>query len=49
MPLSRASIGVTRAFVAALIDGKGVTEADPHSAAATEIRLLADELLRKAA
>jgi hypothetical protein len=32
-----------------MIDGKGVTETDPRSAAATEIRLLADEVLRKAA
>jgi chromosome partitioning protein len=49
MPLSRASLGNRTAFVAALIDGKGVTEADPRSAAATEIRLLADELLHSAA
>jgi chromosome partitioning protein len=49
MPLSRASLGNRTAFVAALIDGKGVTEADPRSAAATEIRLLADEVMRKAA
>ena len=49
MPLSRASLGNRTAFIASMIDGKGVTEADPRSAAATEIRLLADELLRKAA
>jgi chromosome partitioning protein len=49
MPLSRASLGNRTAFVASLIDGKGVTEADPRSAAATEIRLLADEVMRKAA
>ena len=49
MPLSRASLGNRTAFVASMIDGKGVTEAEPRSAAATEIRLLADEILRKAA
>jgi len=49
MPLSRISLGNRTAFVASMIDGKGVTEADPRSAAATEIRLLADEVLRKAA
>jgi chromosome partitioning protein len=49
MPLSRASLGNRTAFVASLIDGKGVTESDPRSAAATEIRLLAEEVMRKAA
>jgi chromosome partitioning protein len=49
MPISRASLGNRTAFVAAMIDGKGVTESEPRSAAATEIRLLADEVLRKAA
>ena len=49
MPISRASLGNRTAFVAAMIDGKGVTETEPRSAAATEIRLLADEVLRKAA
>ncbi len=49
MPLSLASLGNRTAFVASLIDGKGVTEADPRSAAATEIRLLADEVMRRAA
>jgi chromosome partitioning protein len=47
LPLSRASLGNRTAFVASMIDGKGVTEADPRSAAATEIRLLADEVLRR--
>jgi chromosome partitioning protein len=49
MPLSRTSLGNRTAFVASMIDGRGVTEFDPRSAAATEIRLLADEVLRKAA
>ena len=49
MPLSRASLGNRTAFVASMIDGQGVTESDPRSAAATAIRLLADEVLRKAA
>lgn len=49
MPISRACLGNRTAFVAALIDGRGVTETEPRSAAATEIRLLADEVLRKAA
>ena len=49
MPISRACLGNRTAFVAAMIDGKGVTETEPRPAAATEIRLLADEVLRKAA
>jgi chromosome partitioning protein len=49
MPLSQASLGNRTAYAASMIDGKGVTESDPHSAAATEIRLLANEILRKAA
>jgi chromosome partitioning protein len=49
MPISRACLGNRTAFVAAMIDGKGVTETEPRSAAATEIRLLADEVLRRAA
>lgn len=49
LPLSRTSLGNRVAYAASLIDGKGVTEADPHSAAAAEIRLLLGELLRKAA
>jgi chromosome partitioning protein len=49
MPILRASLGNRTAFVAAMIDGKGVTETEPRSAAATEIRLVAGEILRKAA
>jgi chromosome partitioning protein len=49
MPISNASLGNRTAYAASIIDGKGVTEADPHSAAATEIRLLANEILRMAA
>lgn len=49
MPLSQSSLGNRTAYAASLIDGKGVTEAEPYSAAATEIRLLANELLRMAA
>jgi len=49
LPLSRASLGNRTAFAASLIDGKGVTESDPRSAAAAEIRLLAGEVLRRAA
>ena len=49
MPICRSSLGNRTAFVAAMIDGRGVTESEPRSAAATEIRLLADEVLRKAA
>jgi hypothetical protein len=30
-----------------MIDNKGVTPADPRSAAATEIRRMADQVLRK--
>jgi chromosome partitioning protein len=49
MPITNASLGNRTAYAASLIDGKGVTEAEPYSAAATEIRLLANELLRMAA
>ena len=49
MPICRSSLGNRTAFVAAMIDGRGVTETEPRSAAATEIRLLADEVMRKAA
>jgi chromosome partitioning protein len=49
MPLTNATLGNRTAYAASLIDGKGVTESDPRSAAATEIRLLANEILRLAA
>jgi chromosome partitioning protein len=49
MPLTNATLGNRTAYAASLIDGKGVTESEPHSAAATEIRLLANEILRMAA
>jgi chromosome partitioning protein len=49
MPLTNATLGNRTAYAASLMDGKGVTESEPHSAAATEIRLLANEILRMAA
>lgn len=49
LPLSRATLGNRVAYAASLSEGRGVTEADPRSAAAAEIRLLAGEVLRKAA
>jgi chromosome partitioning protein len=49
MPLARAALGNRIAYAASLMLGKGVVEAEPHSVAAAEIRLLASEVMRKAA
>jgi chromosome partitioning protein len=49
MPLARAALGNRIAYAASLMEGKGVVEAEPHSVAAAEIRLLANEVMRKAA
>lgn len=49
VPLARAALGNRVAFAASLMEGLGVTEADPHSVAAAEVRLLASEVLRKVA
>ncbi len=46
LPLAETSLGNRMAFAASLLDGQGVTEAQPSSAAAIEIRALADEVLK---
>ncbi len=45
LPLAATSLGNRMAFAASLLDGQGVTESQPSSAAAAEIRALADEVL----
>jgi chromosome partitioning protein len=45
VPLAAAGLGNRMAFAASLLDGLGVTEAQPSSVAAAEIRALADEVL----
>ncbi|MBI1179188.1 MAG: AAA family ATPase [Alphaproteobacteria bacterium] len=45
LPLAVTSLGNRMAFAASLLDGLGVTEAQPSSVAAGEIRALADEVL----
>ncbi len=49
VPLARSVLGNRVAYAASLMEGKGVAEAEPHSVAAAEVRLLANEVLRKAA
>jgi chromosome partitioning protein len=44
LPIAQATLGNRQIFASALLMGKGVSEADPASAAATEIAALADEL-----
>jgi chromosome partitioning protein len=46
LPLAEASLGNRMAFAASLLDGLGVTESQPSSVAAAEIRALADEILK---
>ncbi|MBI1238544.1 MAG: AAA family ATPase [Alphaproteobacteria bacterium] len=48
VPLARAALGNRVAYAASLMGGRGVTEAEPHSVAAAEVRLLASEVLRRA-
>jgi chromosome partitioning protein len=45
VPLADAALGNRMAFAASLLDGKGVTESQPSSVAADEIRALAAEVL----
>lgn len=49
VPLARSALGNRVIYAASLMEGRGVTEAEPYSVAAAEIRLLANEVLRKAA
>lgn len=45
LPIANASLGNRVAYAAAMMQGRGVTEILPHSAAADEIRSLAAELM----
>lgn len=45
VPLAKATLGNRTAYAASLIDGRGVTEAEPSSVAAAEMRLLAREIV----
>jgi chromosome partitioning protein len=47
-PIARSALGNRIAFAASLMEGKGITEWASHSVGAAEIRLLADEILRRA-
>ncbi|MDX5361129.1 MAG: ParA family protein [Alphaproteobacteria bacterium] len=47
LPLAKASLGNRMGFAASLMDGLGVSEAEPRSKAAREIAALATEILRK--
>lgn len=44
-PLATTTLGNRTAYASSLLDGLGVTEADPRSLAASEIRLLAGEVV----
>ncbi len=46
LPLAETCLGNRMAFAASLLDGQGVTESQPSSAAALEIRALAEEVLK---
>ena len=48
LPLAKARLGNRIAFAASLLEGKGVTEFQPRSIAAAEIKALAAEVLKKA-
>jgi chromosome partitioning protein len=47
-PIARSALGNRIAFAASLMEGKGITEWASHSVGAAEIRLLADEIMRRA-
>ncbi|GEO80642.1 ParA family partition ATPase [Pararhodospirillum oryzae] len=47
LPVSPIRVGNRTAFVTSLMEGQGVSESDPSSPAATEIRRLADDLLAR--
>jgi chromosome partitioning protein len=49
VPIARSALGNRISFASSLVDGKGITETEPHSVAAAEIKLLADEIWRKVA
>jgi len=47
VPIARSALGNRISFAASFVEGKGITETEPHSVAAAEIKLLADEIWRK--
>lgn len=47
LPIARSTLGNRTAYASSLMTGKGVTETEPSSVAATEIRDLAEELLKR--
>jgi chromosome partitioning protein len=49
VPIARSALGNRISFASSLVEGKGITETEPHSVAAAEIKLLADEIWRKVA
>jgi chromosome partitioning protein len=49
VPIARSALGNRISFASSLVEGMGITEAEPHSVAAAEIKLLADEIWRKVA
>ena len=49
VPIARSALGNRICFASSLVEGKGITETEPHSVAAAEVKLLADEIWRKIA
>ena len=49
VPIARSALGNRISFASSLVEGKGITETEPHSVAAAEVKLLADEIWRKIA
>jgi len=47
LPVARATLGNRLAFASSLMEGKGVTESEPSSAAAAELLALAGEITRR--
>ena len=47
IPLTETTLGNRQGFAAALLDGMGVTESEPDSVAAEEVKALAAELLQR--
>lgn len=49
VPIARSALGNRISFASSLVEGRGITETEPHSVASAEIKLLADEIWRKLA
>jgi chromosome partitioning protein len=47
LPVARTTLGNRQAFASSLMEGRGVTETEPSSAAAAEVMALASELSRR--